>query len=236
MRRTTKMGIRSVIVCALLCAATSFAQASTIIKLNLGGVGPDIGMNVAGILSTTLDGNPTTNGDQNTAVEYTSFLEFIPDINSNAASFSLHGLQATGTATLFGNLMIQNYSGGNFELWSPTNTLLLSGTLTNSALTGVIGPPGTGGLFTTTLESYTGGSLTPYLTQGTLSLSMNITNVNGGNGFDVQPLTTGGTVQPFLADAAISISADFSGVPEPATMTLVGLSSAAVALGWRRRR
>src|SRR5262245_5674022 len=94
------------------------SHASTIIKLNLGGVGPDIQLNGVGILSTTSDGIAGTTGDQNTAIEYTSFLDFIPDINTADGSFTLSGLQEVGPAgVLFGNVVGQNFNGGNFSLY-----------------------------------------------------------------------------------------------------------------------
>jgi len=232
MMLTSKVFIRGVAACALICLAASYSQASTIIKLNLGNVGPDIGMNGAGILSTTNDGVAATAGDQNTDIEYTGGLNFIPDVNTNAASFTLQGLAEVGPANVFGSLVIQNFLGGQFSLFDPANVLLLQGPLTNSALTGVLGPPGTGALFTTTLGTVTGGTLAPFIVPGTVSLSMNMTTVNGGNGFAVAG--GGPQLNPFLADASLSIAADT--VPEPATMTLLGLASAgAIACGWRRR-
>jgi len=150
-----RMTFVGVALCALLVASTSVSRAGTIIKLNLGGVGPDVGLNGGGVLSTTDDGVAATTGDQNTAVEFTDFLNPIPDINVNAASFSLNNLVAVGPANVFGSLVIQNFAGGQFSLYDPANVLLLQGPLTNSALTGVIGPPGTGALFTTTLGSVT---------------------------------------------------------------------------------
>jgi len=234
MKSTTKVFIRGAAACALICLATSFSQAATIIKLNLGSVGPDVGMNGAGIFSTTNDGVAATTGDQNTDIEYTGPFEFKPDLNTNTASFSLQGLAEVGPANVFGNLVIQNYLGGQFSLYDPANVLLLQGPLTSSALSGVIGPGsgGTGALFTTTLGSVTGGTLAPLITPGTVSLSMNLTNVNGGNGFAVAG--GGPQLNPFLADASISISAD---VPEPATFSLVGLGAAAgIAVLARRRR
>jgi hypothetical protein len=233
MTRTTKMVIRSLTVCALFCAATSYSHAGTIIKLNLGGVGPDIGMNGAGTLSTTNDGVAATTGDQNTDIEYTGALDFKPDINTTTASFTLQGLNEVGPASVFGTLVIQNFTGGTFSLYDPANVLLLQGPLTNSALTGVLGPPGTGALFTTTLGTVTGGSLQPLIAPGTVSLSMNMTNVNGGLGFGV----AGGAaplLNQFLADASISISADV--VPEPTTLTLIGLVSVALIAVRRPRQ
>jgi hypothetical protein len=232
MTLTSKVFIRGVAACSVLCAAATFSQASTIIKLNLGGVGPDIGMNGAGILSTANDGVAATVGDQNTDIEYTGGLNFIPDLNTNTASFTLQGLTETGPANVFGSLVIQNFVGGQFSLYDPSNVLLLQGPLTNSALTGVLGPPGTGALFTTTFGAVTGGTLAPLIVPGSVSLSMNMTTVNGGGGFSVA--ATAPLLNQFLADASISIAADT--VPEPATMTLIGLASAAIIACGRRRR
>jgi hypothetical protein len=104
--------------------------------------------------------------------------------------------------------------------------------MSNSALTGVVGPPGTGALFTTTLTTVSGGSLAPLLAPGSVSLSMNMTTVNGGNGFGVAG--GGPQLNSFLADGSISISADQ--VPEPATLMLLGFGSAVAMACSRRRR
>jgi hypothetical protein len=238
MMSTSKVVIRGVAACALLCMAAGFSQAATIIKLNLGGVGPDIGMGPpagqpVGILSTVdQTGGPSPAGDQLTDIEYTGFLNFIPDLNTNTASFSLNGLNEVGISNVFGSLVIQNYNGGVFSLYDPADNLLLQGPMGNSALTGVTGPPGTGALFTTVLTTVSGGSLAPLIAPGSVSLSMNMTNVNGGNGFAVAG--GGPQLNSFLADAAISISAD--PVPEPATLSLVGFGAVATIAFCRRRR
>ncbi len=225
------MVIRGLAACALICFATSFAQAGTIIKLNLGGVGPDVGMNAGGILSTADDGIAGTTGDQNTAVEFTDFLDAFPDISPSVASFTLGNVTAVGPASVFGSLVVQNFVGGQFSLYDSANILLLQGLLTNSALTGTIGPPGTGALFTTTLGDVTGGTLAPLISPGSLSLSMNMTNVNGGAGFTAVE----GALAPFLADASVNLAAN--AIPEPTSLTLVVIGSgAAIAFGRRRRR
>ena len=142
MKSTSKALIRGIAACALVCVAVSVTQAATIIKLNLGGVGPDVGMTggIFGILSTIdQTGGPPPTGDQFTDVEYTGFLNFIPDINTSNATFSLNGLNAAGPANVFGTLVIQNFTGGIFSLYDPADNLLLQGPLTTSALTGVIG-------------------------------------------------------------------------------------------------
>ena len=207
--------------------------------MNLGGVGPDVGMNGGGVLSTVDDTPPGPLGDQYTAIEYTGFLSPIPNVNPATASFTLSGLTAVGPAQQFGTLAIQNFANGMFSLYDPGNNLLLQGPLASSALTGVVGPPGTGALFTTTLGTVTGGSLLPFIMPGTVSLSMNLTNVSGGAGFFVVPAGGPGVLQPFLADASINISADPTGlgpgVPEPTTAVLVLLGGAAMAVCGRRR-
>jgi hypothetical protein len=244
MRHASRIVVRAFAVCALVCAASSVSLAGTIIKLDLGGVGPDVGMNGAGVLSTIDDGHPGTTGDQNTSIVYTGFLSPLPNVTippGPPASFSLTGLQAVPPTTVVAPLVIQNFVGGSFSLYDPANNLLLQGPLTNSALTGVMGPPGTGALFTTTLGAISPASLLfPFIAPGTVSLSMNMTNVNGGAGFSVIPPVSGGILQPFLADAAVNISADPSGIgpgiPEPASLTLVLLGVVAVVCGRRRVR
>jgi hypothetical protein len=211
------------------CART--VRAATIIKLDLGGTGPDVSM-TSGVFGTVNDGNAGTTGDQNTAVEYTDFLDFIPDITLPVASYTLSGLQEVGPATVFGgSLVSQNFVGGQFSLYDPSNTLLLQGPLINSALTGTLGPPGTGAIFSTTLTGVTGGTLAPFIVPGSISMSMEMTNVNGGAGFTIP----GGS--PFLgafqADATTSISA--SPIPEPASLSLL-LVAATPALLRRRTR
>jgi PEP-CTERM motif len=225
-----RLAVRTFLICALSSLTVLSATATTIIKLDLGGVGPDIGMNAQGQLSTVDDGNAGTTGNQDTKIEFTDFLDSIPDIVTPPGSFTLSGLAVAGPSTQIGSLVIQNFTGGQFALYDPTNILLLSGPLTNSALTGVIGAPGTGALFTTTLANATGGSLASLIQSGTLSLSLSMTNVNGGAGFS----TSDGILQPFLADGSINIAADRNQAPEPATFAL--LTMGAIGLLASRRR
>src|SRR5262245_17718149 len=83
----------ALIFAALFCAGA--ARASTIFKVSLGEIGPDVAMNAQGVLGTINDGIAGTPGDQNTAVDFVGFLNGMADINTKTASFTLSGLQAT---------------------------------------------------------------------------------------------------------------------------------------------
>lgn len=242
MWRSIRLAIFAGMICALFGAVDRDTFAGTIIKLNLGSVSPDIKFD-GSFLSTASDAVPGTLGDQNTAVEFTDFLEFVaPDIPTSIASFSIGGLAPSGSAFVFlGQNVVQNFSGGTFTLYAADNSVLLSGSLTSSALSGTIGFSA-GGLFTTSFGAVTGGSLAPYIDTNSLVVSMNFTKIQttgGPVGLTVSPPPPGpvppihnGTLQPFTADAAINVEGE---VPEPATIVLI-LAGAIVGHALGRRR
>jgi len=220
-------------ICGFASSTALVVNGATVIKLNLAGGGPDVSMSAGGVFGTANDGIVGTTGDQNTDVEYTGPLEpLLTDINNSTASFSLAGLQRTGFPTILsGTIIVQDFIGGTLNLYSPSNSLLLSGNLMESALTGVLGDQGTGALFTTTVGQFTGGSILPELQANSLNLSMTLTNVNGGLGF----LVIGNALQPFTADSTVSISGNAAPVPEPASLALLTLG-AIIAFARRRSR
>jgi hypothetical protein len=217
-------------ILALILLALPSIHADTFIKLDLGGSGPDLQMNSAGVLSTADDGNAGTLGNQNTSVQFTAFLEPLPDINTNSASVTLNGLAVAGPALTFGDLVIQNFFGGQFSLFDSANALLLQGSINASSLTGTVGPPGTGSVFTTTFGTITGGTLAPLIQPGSLSLSISLTNINGGSGFSL----VSGNLAPFLADGSLDLAGQ-AAVPEPTTSLLIMLATGAAG-AWRLRR
>jgi hypothetical protein len=227
-----RRGVVGAIVGCAACFGAAASHAATILKLDLGGTGPDVAMTAGGLLSTVNDGTAATTGDQNTAIEFTDFLNGIPDVTLPTASYTLTGLQAVGPANVFGSLVIQNFTGGTFSLYDSANALLLTGPLVNSSLSGVLGPPGTGAIFTTTFSTVTGGSLAPGIQPGSVAMSMNLTNVNGGAGFSVAG--GGPQLNAFQADASVNISGT-NVIPEPATCSLL-LIGAVATLRARRRR
>lgn len=243
MSHTRRMIIRGLWACALvfLAAALSHAATTPILTLNLSNVAAGrIGMNAGGILSTLSDGDLATTGDQNTDVSYVGPLDgLFADISTPAASFTMSNLSVSGPPTVFGSLVFQNYVNGNFELYgpSPGNELLLSGSLSTSTLLGVTGGPGAdpsyGTIFTSSLDTVTGGTLQTYILGGSVALQMHISNAvtpGAGAGFHVD----GGVLSSFSANSAVTISG--SAVPEPATLLLMGAAASMAGGRWRRRQ
>ena len=214
---------------ALLLSACS-SQAATIIKLDLGGVGPDLTFSPPGnpgILST-IDDNPAgLTGDQATNILFTNFLS---GMGSTTGSYSLSNATAVGPATpLGGGVVTQNFNGGNFKIYDSTNTLLLDVNLATSLLVG----GGTGAFFNITNGTVIGGlpSLTSQLVGNSIGMSMTLTNINnpGGPGLAIGG---GGFLAPFVGDATKEITA--TQTPEPAAIVLaLGLFLAPMFL--RRR-
>lgn len=232
------LNLRIVLASFLFCAllGSSAVNGQTVLKLSLGNTGPDLAMDSSGVLGTTSDGDASTTGDQNTAVDYTAFLDAeFSDINTSIASFSMAGLQTTGTPSVIGGaVIVQDFFGGTFNLYDPANSLLLSGSLLDSTLTGVIGGTGTGSIFTTKIGTFTSGSLLPYVEAESLGVSVALTNVNNGFGFVVSGSPS--ALQAFTTDAAVNISAAKGvGIPEPTSIAIALLGAVGFGLIGRRR-
>jgi hypothetical protein len=216
--------IAGIAVCAVVGASQTSARAGLIATLSLGG---DAGIDVE------FDGTVlSTDGPQNTEVEFSGILDSVADIPTATASFTLEGLTESGPALVIGTQVIQQFTGGTFSLYHPDSTLLLSGSLLSPALTGTIGLPG-GMLFTSSFSTVTGGTLAGYLDPNSVILQMHLSNINGGAGLS-EPST--GELDPFTAAATADIEADSIPVPEPTTGMLVALCGALGVLASRRRR
>jgi hypothetical protein len=242
MFRYAPVVIVGVAICAVLGGLSQSTVAGTIIKLNLGSVSPDVEYDGATFF-TVDDGNAATTGDQDTAVEFTDFLETVEaDITSPPGSFSMSGLAPDGSAFIFNNsLIVQNFTGGTFSLYDEANVLLLSGTLDDSALTGSIGQS-VGALFTTSFGLVTGGTLQSEVADDTLVLSMNFTDVTsaGGGGFSATiiqggfpPFIEAADLHPFTGDASVNLEAQ---IPEPTSVALFLAGSVLIAVRGRKCR
>jgi hypothetical protein len=218
-----------VFACATVALLLSLnaANAGTIIKLDLGGTGPDLNFTggVFGTLNTVSDGNLATLGNQDTAILFTDFLSSNP---ATTGSYTLTGATATGSPTsLGGGVIAQNFSNGNFQLYNSANVLLLSVNLSTSLLVG----GGNGAFFNITNGTVVGGlpTLTSQLVSNSIGMSMTLSNISGGG------LTVGGSgvLNAFFADSTKEITANQ--VPEPAAAILLVTATLFVPLTPRRR-
>ncbi len=245
MLRKRSLVILSLVICAAISFSSATTEAGTIIRLSMGGdSSPDIEF-AGGVLSTVNDGNAGTTGEQNTTVDYGDILGSQSDISTPPASVTLNGLTATGPAFVFnGTLALQNFTGGNISLYDASNNLLLSGNLTSGALTGPLGPPATGGLFTTSFSAVTGGSLLSLglIDPASLTLAMSVTNINGGAGLSVAVPAPGPpfppihqtVLNPFTSDVTLALDAEL--IPEPVGAMLALIGAALLGFGARARR
>jgi hypothetical protein len=231
---------------AMLLASAQLVNAGTILKLSLGDTGPDVEYSggAGGVFSTFNDTDPTTTGEQNTAIDFVGDLApFFADVLTPIASYSLNGVTAAGLASVVNGQVGQLFAGGDFQLYDPANTLLLDVDLTSSALSGFVGSTA-GAEFSINNGIVVGGTLAPYLDATSISFSIALTGINDPAGMTITPvglpiIMPGLTIQPatvnaFTADADKLVAADVI-IPEPGTVLLLGLGGLACVSMIRRR-
>jgi hypothetical protein len=241
MMKTLKMLVGGIALSvAVLLQTIPCAQAGTIIKLSLGDdaiADVEFSGGPAGVLSTADDFAFSTSGDQNTSIEFLGDFDFISDIMTGNASYSLNGITATGPAINNFGFITQFFSGGNFQIWDAANTLLLDVNLGGTVLFGQLGNS-QGGAINTTFGTTTGLGLydsliIPNTVGMTISLA-SIKTIGGPNSLSGTPAGPGLTnIRPFNADASKIITAGV--IPEPTTAILLVLGAMAASLAQRRR-
>lgn len=199
----------------LLLFAASSASADTILKFSLSEVDSDI-LYEGGELFTPSDGDLSTPGDQNTALNFTGFLDgLFTDIEEESASFTLDSVVAVGDASLTAGIIAQQTDGGTFSIWDDNNELLLSAELGEGAISGSANAS-TGSFFNTEVVNYTGGSLLAFVlpSPGGISLSLASIMTNGEVGLRI----LNDELQDFQADANGLVTGE--PIPEPSTVAL----------------
>lgn len=234
MRRYFHVSSFCVAVCACLAVLAAVAPAATIVKLDLGDDNSQDIFFDGTFLQTIDDGFGPTTGEQRTGIEFLSLLSSEADVDLPPGSFTLAGMVPSGPPLVIGGLVIQEFTGGTFDLYGQIpdgGTPILSGTLDKSTLSGPLGPPAAGGLFTTTFGSFTGGPLAAGLDPNSLALSMSLTDINGGAGLAVGDGGMDVMLYPFNADVTLNISA----TPEPSSILLALLASGILVVARARR-
>jgi hypothetical protein len=105
--------------------------------------------------------------------------------------------------------------------------------LSSSAIVGTIGHPA-GAVFSTTFGTPTGsGTLDSLIVPGTVSMSIDMADINGVAGLSVSPSMFGPLLDAFAAHASKTIAAE--GVPEP-TAALMLILGSVIGSGLLRNR
>lgn len=229
----SKLSTRLGIALGLVVAMSSSASATAIIKFSLGDTGPDVSY-TNGVFSTVDDGDATTLGNQDTTLRYVGPLSFLSDILSGA-SFSLAGVTASGLATVTSGVITQMTTGGTFNVYDQSNSLLLAGLLDAGVISGGI-VSSTGSFFNSTAATFTGGSLLAYVAPTPAGLSIALSGILSNFNLVGMAVTPGCTTGCQLGDftAAADQIVDGSSVPEPATALL--LTGGIVGALVRRRK
>ena len=214
MRNFRMLGLLAIVV-----LTSKVASAGPVIKFNLGGSGPDLQF-VGGVLSTVDDGNLSTSGNQDSNLEFVGFFSgVLPDIVSGA-SVSIADVTVGGSPQNVGGVITQDTTGGSFSIYSPSNALLLSGSLNDGQISGSTGSS-SGNFLTTNFGVFTGGSLASHFISNSVSLILAMTNIitNGDPGLRVD-----GNLQDFRSNSTGEIGAfasESEPVPEPASLGLL---------------
>lgn len=211
--------LRTLLVAGLFLSTA--VSADTIVKFDLGGTGPDV-VYSGGVFSTIADPNGLA-GDQTTGINFTGFLEGVIANIISGASFSIDNVMATGGASLVGPVIVQQTTGGTFGLWDASNSLLLSGTLGSGTITGAVGGIA-GSLFSTSVFSFTGGSLLSLVADTPAGISFALTNIMSGGVVGMNTIFDAATQTNILRDFNSDASGQITGnaIPEPSTMILFG--------------
>lgn len=220
-----------------LATATGASATPGIIKVPLNeSSGSDVYFD-GSFFGTIADANGASMGDQDTIVDFIGPLSgVIPDLFGPIGSFSLDSVAVVGPAQSIGGVIVQGTQGGVFSLYDPANSLLLSGVLSDGALTGSAATT-SGSFFNTSIASFTGGSLMPLLVPSSAGLSISLAGIssiyNGvaQSGLRLFSTNNGSILQPFTADA----SGVIEGQPIPEPLTL-GLLIPGLLAGARLRR
>ena len=234
---------RSLMIAACCFISGEVGFSETIIKLDLGPIGPDIKLE-SGMLSTVDDGNGSAEspGEQDTSVAFDNFAKDVAGIANifppETASFTLSGVGVIGVPLVVDqgshDLVVQSTSGGSFSLFDEAGAELLTGTLEAGSLHGHTGISGTSSFLTASLGTFTGPmgtALYDVLDPGSASLAISLTDVlsSGTPGLEV----VNDVIQDFSADATANIGAE--PIPEPTSMILLGLGLAFLGRLHRRR-
>lgn len=217
-----------------LLAAAATTQAGTVIKLTLDDLGqppsdPDVAWR-GGTFGTLSDGVGSTNGQQNTAVDFVGALNGVADIAAGG-SFTISGIDASAPPMAFGGVVIQPTRGGEMRLYDDLNNLLLSAQINDGSISGS-SMGSAASFFTIDSMVLTGGSLLPLLAPSPSGLAIALTDVDSGGapGLRIIPGPAG---QPILANFTASATVNLDAVPAPASsLVLAGL----LGITARRRR
>jgi len=232
-QQSVKWCIAHIALCVVISGVASIGHAESIMKMSLGGSGSN-NMQFASSKFALLSDGLDSPGDRNMTIDsvLTSAQSLPAFAGSGSASISLSGMMAEASPTNSGQLVIQSFNLGALAIYGADDSLLLSASLSLSAIQGALGPSDAQALFLGFGE-VTGGSMKKFVDPDSLQVRIKYPTIEGG--FEILSSPTALKDFATYTSSVEILATQVIPVPEPAIAGWLAIVVSALISARRRR-